>query len=209
MDVSRLARTAGLFTVYVSNSFVTDEALTMMAPDVDVLCSDIKSMDDAFYADICRAASVDQLLASIEKASHLGIHVETRTNVIPSRNDDLEMLGHIAVWIRDHLGADSPWHITKFFPAYKLSHLPATPSEILWRAHDAARTAGLRNVYVYDDKGCDCADKNLPVAAYLSQHPTQVHAVKKCAAPCCGNEGVLLKKYEQRLDSRDQSACGR
>lgn len=197
MDVSRLARMAGLFTVYVSNSFVTDEALTMMAPHVDVLCSDIKSMDDAFYADICRAASVDQVLASIEKANRLGIHIETRTNVIPSRNDDLEMLGCIAVWIRDHLGADSPWHITKFFPAYKLSHLLATPSEILWQAHDAARRVGLHNVYVYDDKGCDCADENLPVAAYLSQDPAQVHAVKKCAAACCGDEGLLLKKYEQ------------
>ncbi len=209
MDVSQLARMAGLYTVYVSNSFVTDEALTMMAPEVDVLCSDIKSMDDAFYADICRAASVNQVLASIEKADRFGIHVETRTNVIPSRNDDLEMLGRIAVWIRDHLGADSPWHITKFFPAYKLSHLPATPSEILWRAHDAARAVGLRNVYVYDDKGCDCAAENLPVAASLSQGPAQVHAVKKCVASCCGDEGVLLKKYEQRLDSRDQSAGDR
>ncbi len=85
-----------------------------------------------------------------------------RTNVIPSRNDDLEMLGRIAVWIRDRLGADRNFVICQGFPAYKLSHLPATPSEILWRAHDAARAVGLRNVYVYDDKGCDCAGENLP-----------------------------------------------
>jgi pyruvate formate lyase activating enzyme len=197
LDVSEAAHAAGLYTVYVSNSFVTDEALEMMASQVDVLCSDIKSLDDAFYWEICKAAKVEQVLGSIEKAHRLGIHVETRTNVIPTRNDDLDMLRGIAVWIRDHLGADSPWHITKFFPAYKLAHLPETPSEILWQAHDAARTVGLKNVYVYDDKGCDCAMENLPVSAYLSQDAGSLHSVKKCAGSCCEAEGILLKKYER------------
>ena len=198
LDVSRLAHAAGLYTVYISNSFVTDEALAAMAPHVDVLCSDIKSLSDAFYREICRTATVQAVLASIEAAHRLGIHVETRTNIIPGRNDDPDMLRAIAVWIRDHLGSDSPWHLTRFFPAYRLSHLPATPEEILWRAHDAARTVGLRNVYVYGEKGCDCARENLPVASYLAQDPQALHAVKKCAASCCGDEGVLLKKYEQQ-----------
>lgn len=196
LDVSEVARQAGLYTVYVSNSFVTDEALEMMAPLVDVLCSDVKSLSDDFYKEICKPAKVSQVLASIEKAAQLGIHVETRTNVIPGKNDNLAELRAIAEWVRDHLGADSPWHITKFFPAYKLSDVPPTPSEILWAAHDAAREVGLTNVYVYDDKGCDCAQENLPIEAYLSRSPEQIHQVKKCAASCCGDEGVLLKKYE-------------
>jgi len=196
VDVSQLAHEAGLYTVYVSNSFVTDEALALMAPHVDVLCSDIKSLDDAFYQQICHAAHVDQVLGSIEGAHRLGIHVETRTNIIPGRNDDPEMLRAIARWVHHHLGADSPWHITRFFPAYQLSHLPSTPSEIMWRAHDMARAEGLTNVYVYDDKGCDCALHNLPVEAYLDQDPAKVHEMKKCAGSCCGDEGILLKKYE-------------
>lgn len=196
IDVSALAHAAGLYTVYVSNSFVTDEALTLMAPYVDVLCSDIKSLDDGFYRDICKVARVEQVLGSIARAQALGIHVETRTNVIPGRNDSLDELRHIAVWIRDHLGADSPWHITKFFPAYQLMDVPATPSETLWAAHDAARAVGLTNVYVYDDKGCDCAQNNEPLEAYLSEDTASLHAVKKCAASCCGEEGILLKKYE-------------
>ena len=198
LDVSELAKAAGLYTVYVSNSFVTDEALELMAPHVDVLCSDIKSLQDAFYREICRPAHVDQVLHSIAKAQALGIHVETRTNVIPGKNDDPQELRRIASWIRDHLGADSPWHITKFFPAYKLADVPETPSEVLWRAHDAARELGLRNVYVYDDKGCDCAQENLPVDAYLDSSAEVLHATKKCSASCCGEQGVLLKKYEQQ-----------
>lgn len=167
-----------------------------MAPHVDVLCSDIKSLDDRFYKDICKLATVEQVLASIAKAHELGIHVETRTNIIPKRNDDLAMLQEIAVWIRDNLGAQSPWHITKFFPSYKLAHLPPTPSELLWQTHEVALETGLENVYVYDDKGCDCAEENLSVATYLQGDAESIHAVKQCAASCCGDEGILLKKYE-------------
>jgi len=197
LDVSVLAREAGLYTVYVSNSYVTDEALELMAPHVDVLCSDIKSLSDDFYQDICKPAHVQQVLNSIEKAQQLGMHVETRTNIIPGKNDDPAELQRIAEWIREHLGADSPWHITRFFPAYKLSHIPPTPSEIMWTAEKQARDAGLEHVYVYDDKGCDCAESNLPLDVYLDADSASLHAVKKCAASCCGDEGILLKKYEQ------------
>jgi len=200
LDVSKLARQAGLYTVYVSNSFVTDEALELMAPWVDVLCSDIKSLDDAFYKNICPVASVQQVLDSIEKAQQLGIHVETRTNVIPGYNDDPAELKQIARWIHDHLGADSPWHITRFFPAYKLQDIPPTPSASLWQGYDMAQEVGLKHVYVYDDKGCDCAGENLPVDAYLDDDPAKLHQVKKCSASCCGEEGVLLKKYETVTD---------
>lgn len=197
LDVAQLAREAGLYTVYVSNSFVTDEALVELAPFIDVLCSDIKSLDADFYQEICGKAKVDDILHSIVQSHELGIHVETRTNIIPTRNDNPEMLREIARWIRSNLGAESPWHITRFFPAYKLSHLPATEPQMLYDVEAIAREVGLRNVYVYDDKGCDCAMENTPVSAYLDADPTAVHQVKKCSASCCGDEGVLLKKYER------------
>lgn len=196
IDVAKLAREAGLYTLFVSNSFITDEALEVVAPYVDVLCSDIKSMSDEFYKDICATSTVDQVLGSIKKSHDLGMHVETRTNVIPGKNDTEEELYQIACWIRDNLGADSPWHITRFFPAYKLSHVPSTPSETLWMGYAAAERAGLKNIYVYDDKGCDCAEENMPIEVFLTGSAEDVHAVKKCAASCCGDDGVLLKKYE-------------
>lgn len=198
LDVSILARQAGLYTVYVSNSFVTNEALELMAPHVDVLCSDIKSMSDDFYRDICPVASVEQVLGSIAKAKKLGMHVEVRTNIIPGKNDNPEEWVEIAAWIRDHLGADSPWHITKFFPAYKLADLAPTPSVVLHEAAELGRRAGLQNVYLYDDKGCDCAESNLPVEVYLEGDPGDLHQIKKCTAHCCGEEGILLKKYEEK-----------
>lgn len=196
LDVAQLAREAGLYTVYVSNSFVTDEALVELAPHIDVLCSDIKSLDEAFYQDICGKAQVQDILHSIARAQQLGIHVETRTNIIPTRNDNLTMLRGIAEWIHDELGAESPWHITRFFPAFKLGHLPATEPKLLYEVQQIGEDVGLKHVYVYDDKGCDCAMENLPVSAYLDAAPEALHQVKKCAASCCGEQGVLLKKYE-------------
>ena len=196
LDVASLAREANLYTVYVSNSFVTNEALRAIAPHVDVLCSDVKSLDQDFYTDICRMAKVQDILDAIKQAHELGMHVETRTNIIPTRNDNMDMLREIAKWIYNNLGSDSPWHITKFFPAYKLQHLPPTPSETLHAAYEQAISVGLKNVYVYDDKGCDCAMENLPVSEYIGGDAESLNQVKKCAASCCGDEGVLLKKYE-------------
>lgn len=196
IDASQAARAAGLYTVYVTNSYVTDEALELMAPHVDVMCSDIKSLDDDFYRRLARPARVGQVLGSIARAAELGIHVETRTNVIPGLNHSPQELRAIAAWIRDHLGADSPWHLTRFFPAYQLSHLPPTDPQVLHQARELALEEGLRNVYVVGDKGCDCAAENLPVAGFLAADPEALHAVKKCAASCCGDSGVVLKKYE-------------
>ena len=197
LDVSKLAHEAGLFTVYVSNSFVTDEALELMAPHMDVLCSDIKSMSAGFYKDICPVSTVEQVLNSIKKASELGIHVETRTNVIPGKNDSPQELRQIAEWIRDNLGADSPWHVTKFFPAYQLSHIPPTPHAIIDEAAATGREIGLRHVYAHTDISCDCATENMPVSAWLEMDADALNEVNQCAASCCGDEGILVKKFER------------
>ncbi len=197
LDVCDAAHAAGLYTVYVSNSYVTREALDCLRGQVDVLCSDIKSMDDNFYKGICGKAGVADVLDSLAYADSLGFHVETRTNIIPTRNDDMDNVARTADWIREHLGADSPWHLTRFFPAYQLAHLPATPVEVLYQAERVARERGLVNVYVYGDQGCDCATENLPAETYLDEAPEAVNAVKQCSASCCGDAGVLLRKYEE------------
>ncbi len=198
LDVSKLAREAGLFTVYVSNSFVTDEALEVMAPHIDVLCSDIKSMSTAFYKDICPVSTVEQVLGSIKKAHELGIHVETRTNIIPGKNDDPQELRAIAEWIRDNLGDESPWHVTKFFPAYQLSHLPATPNQVIDEAAETGREIGLKHVYAHTDISCDCATENAPVSVWLELDAKSMNEVNKCASSCCGDEGILVKKFEKQ-----------
>jgi pyruvate formate lyase activating enzyme len=197
IDVSALAKAEGLYTVYVSNSYVTDEALGQIAPYIDVLCSDIKSLSNEFYRDICPTSDVHQVLASIKKAQELGIHVETRTNIIPGKNDDPQELKNIAKWIRDNLGVDSPWHVTKFFPAYQLSHLPETPHEIIEMAADQGKAIGLKHVYAHTDISCDCASEDVTVNDWLGKSAEDVQQSNRCSAHCCGSEGILVKKYER------------
>jgi pyruvate formate lyase activating enzyme len=197
IDVSALAKEAGLYTVYVSNSYVTDEALAQIAPYIDVLCSDIKSLSNEFYRDICPTSDVCQVLASIKKAQELGIHVETRTNIIPGKNDDPQELKNIAEWIRNNLGVDSPWHVTKFFPAYQLAHLPETPHEIIEMAADQGKAIGLKHVYAHTNISCDCASENVTVNDWLGKSAKDVQQSNRCSANCCGSEGILVKKFER------------
>lgn len=199
IDVARIAKQAGLYTVYVSNSFVTDEALEAVAPHIDVLCSDIKSLSDEFYRDICPVGNVEQVLQSIKKAHDLGIHVETRTNIIPGKNDDPDEHRRIAEWIFNNLGSDSPWHVTRFFPAYQLSHIPATEPVVIETAAQLGREAGLKNVYSHTDISCDCATENASVASWLELDADAISQVNKCTVGCCGDEGVLVKKFEKEL----------
>lgn len=197
IDVSKLAKQAGLYTVYVSNSFVTLEALQAVAPYIDVLCSDIKSLSNEFYQDICPVSDVEQVLTSIKQAHELGIHVETRTNIIPGKNDDPNELKRIAEWIRDNLGSDSPWHVTKFFPAYQLSHIAETPNEVIEQAAENARQVGLQHVYAHTNISCDCATNNASVDEWLGKPADEIKQVNKCSASCCGSEGIVLKKFER------------
>ena len=196
LDVAEEAHNHGLYTVYVTNSFVTEEALALLSGRIDVLCSDIKSMEEKFYRNICAMASVDQVLHSIKKAQEFGIHVETRTNIIPGYNDQDENISAVAAWIHQNLGSDSPWHVTRFHPAYRMADVPSTPVESLERAAHLGREQGLQHVYVYADKGCDCATENAPVQHYLPDWAS-LHEVKKCADTCCGDDGILLNRYER------------
>ncbi len=200
IDVSKLAHEAGLFTVYVSNSFITHEALQEVAPYIDVLCSDIKSLSDEFYHDICPVSTSNQVLASIKQAKDLGIHIETRTNIIPGKNDNPNELRKIAEWVYENLGAESPWHVTKFYPAYQLSHIPETDNKVISAAADTARSIGLQNVYAHTDISCDCASENATVNDWLNKSEDEINQINKCSASCCGSEGILLKKYETNTD---------
>ena len=148
-DVSRLAHEAGLYTVMVTNGYITTEGLDALAGLIDVWRVDVKGFDDATYRSLCRVPSVAPVLEAAERAKKVhGMHVEVVTNVVPTVNDDDAQLGGIARWIGDALGVDTPWHITRFFPYLDYAHLPPTPLETLRRARALGREAGLHFVYL-------------------------------------------------------------
>lgn len=156
LDVARLAHEHRLYTVYVTNSYLSPEHLNVLGPHLDAMALDIKSLDDGYYTEYCDVASAAQnVLRSCLQAASNGIHVETRTCIVPGANDDPEMLDGIATWIRDNLGEDSVWHVLRFFPKHRLAHLSPTPMETLQAGVEIGRRAGLEYVNLVADKGCD------------------------------------------------------
>jgi pyruvate formate lyase activating enzyme len=157
LDVARIAKERGLYTVYVTNSWLTCEHLDILGPYIDAMALDIKSMDDQYYEDLCNVQSaVGKVLQSCVYAYNTHhIHVETRTCIVPGYNEEPEMLSRIAAWIRDNLGQESVWHILKFFPKHKLNEIPPTPDRSLYAAEKIGRQIGLKHVNIVRDKSCD------------------------------------------------------
>jgi len=149
LDGARVAHDHGLYTVMVTNGYITEEALDVVAPHIDAYRVDVKGFSDAFYRDFCRVKAFAPVLAAAERAKQVhGCHVEIVTNVVPTMNDDDQTLRAIAEWIVAKLGADTPWHVTRFIPYLELSHLPATPIKTLERAAAIGHEAGLQFVYI-------------------------------------------------------------
>ncbi len=148
IDTAKLAKQKGLYTAYVTNGFMTIEALELIAPYLDAYRVDLKSSSDEFYREICGVKSCKGVFESAKHAKKLDLHIEAVTNVIPTKNDSDENFRNLAGWIAENLGKETPWHVTRFFPCYKLDHLQPTPLETLRKAEEIGRNAGLKHIYL-------------------------------------------------------------
>ncbi len=144
LDTARLAREAGLTNVLVTNGYINADPLDELLDVVDAMNIDLKSFGDRFYRHHCKAR-LGPVLETAKRAA-ARCHVETTTLLVPGENDAPDELAGMRDWIVENLGADSPAHLSAFFPRYK-SNLPATPLDSLMRARDIYRER-LRFVYV-------------------------------------------------------------
>ncbi len=154
LDSARLAKQAGLYTVYVTNGYSTPEALDAIGPYLDAWRVDIKGFSDEFYRKLTKIPNWRGILDVAVRAKEKWLmHVEVITNVIPTMNDDDAQLTGIAGWIKSELGELTPWQVTRFYPQHMLTHLPPTPLATLERAYNIGREAGLKFVYVGNAPG--------------------------------------------------------
>ena len=145
-ETARLAREAGLKNIFVTNGYITAEALAGIAPYLDAANIDLKGFSERFYGEVVHAM-LDEVLASIREYKRLGIWIELTTLIIPTWNDSDQEMAGIARFIADELGVQTPWHVTQFYPTYKLIDQPRTPLETLHRARRIGVEAGLQHVY--------------------------------------------------------------
>lgn len=148
-ETSRRAKKEGLLSNYVSNGFISPLALDTIAPYLDAIRIDIKGFSKSTYKKIAHIDDFKGILSIAERVKRKhGIHLEIITNLIPQINDNENELKGIAKWIKQKLGSETPWHITRFYPACKLSHIPPTPISLLERTRELAIKTGLEYVYL-------------------------------------------------------------
>ena len=146
LDTARLATEAGLANLLVTNGYQTPEALDLLGPLVEAANVDLKSFDDSFYRKVC-GARLAPILATLVGMRERGIWVEVTTLLIPGLNDDPDGLSAMARWIAAELGPETPWHVSRFFPTYRLTDLDPTPASTVERTVEVGLAAGLRHVY--------------------------------------------------------------
>ncbi len=188
LDTARLAREAGLLNLFVTNGYISSQALATIAPCLDAANIDLKGFSESFYRDIVHAR-LSEVLDSIVEYRRKGIWIELTTLLIPGLNDADDELAGIARFIMEHLGADTPWHLTRFYPTYKLTDLPPTPRETLCRAVEIGRAAGLRYVYEGNVPGSGNEETRCPSCSTLlverSGFIVQRNFIKNGACPHC------------------------
>lgn len=144
LDCARLAHDKGIKNVFVSNGFMTPESARMIIPYLDGNNIDLKG-DEEFYKNVC-AARLDPVKETIRIMMEEGVWVEVTTLIIPGLNDSEEVLRGIADFIKS-LDTAIPWHVTAFYPTYKMLDRRRTPEETLVWARRMGFEAGLKYVY--------------------------------------------------------------
>ncbi len=145
-DTAKLATEKGIRNIFVTNGYMTEEALQMIHPFLDAANVDLKAFTEDFYKTTCKAKLV-HVKETLKQMKSLGIFVEVTTLIVPGLNDDKKELENLSSFLVDALGPETPWHISRFHPTYKLTdHLP-TPVETLVRAREIGINSGLKYVY--------------------------------------------------------------
>ncbi len=145
-DCAKIAKEKGLYNIFVTNGYMSKEAIRVIKPYLDAANVDLKYFKDESYHKIC-SGSLEPVLDSIKLLRELGVWVEVTTLVVPGSNDSPEELKGIAGFLAS-VDKNMPWHISRFFPNYKFTNLEATPEATLKMAEEIGHQAGLKYVYV-------------------------------------------------------------
>lgn len=177
-EIAELAKANGIYNNFVTNGYIEDEPLEAISPYLAAANIDLKGFDESFYKKVCNA-DLSKVLNTIRAYRKLNIWIELTTLIIPGYNDNEEELQAIAKFIVDELGPQVPWHVSAFYPTYKLLDAPRTSQKILEKAHRIGLEAGLRYVY----------EGNLPGSE--GEH-TYCYNCKK---PVIKRHGYTIKEY--------------
>ncbi|MCW2279495.1 AmmeMemoRadiSam system radical SAM enzyme [Heliophilum fasciatum] len=147
LETMKLAKAKGLKNVWVTNGFMSKETLDEIIPCLDAANVDFKGPDDTVYEEYC-GGQTEPVMENLKRLYEAGVHLEITTLVVPGVNDQEVQLEKIAQFISTELGQEVPWHVSRFFPVWKMTKTPVTPVETLKMAERIGNQAGLRYIHV-------------------------------------------------------------
>jgi len=134
-------------SVYHSNGYINPRPLADLSTYLGAACIDLKGFTDGFYQEMTEG-TLQPVLRTIKTLRQQGVHVELVNLMIPTKNDDLQVVKEMCQWIKEEVGPEVPLHFTRFYPLYKLRNLPPTPVKTLEGARETALAVGLEYVYI-------------------------------------------------------------
>jgi len=148
LDTMKLAKEKKLKNLWISNGFMSNEAIDLLLPYLDAINVDIKSFDENFYQKNC-GAHLKPVLDNCERFVKEGVWLEVTTLVIPTLSDDMEMLKGLVDFIKKRLGDFVPWHVSAFSGpiSWKLGDIPSTSERVIKNVCEIGKEAGLKFVY--------------------------------------------------------------
>jgi pyruvate formate lyase activating enzyme len=194
-DTAKLAQREGIKNIFVTNGYMTLEALKKIERYLDAANVDLKSFDDAFYRRMC-GARLEPVLEIIKAMHECGVWVEVTTLLIPGLNDSDDELGQIAHFLAG-ISPDIPWHVSRFTPRYRMLDRSPTPGDTMHRAAEIGGRAGLRYVYVGNVPGDNHENTFCPscgaVAIRRIGYDTTLNLDdNRCAS--CGQELAVVRR---------------
>ncbi|MEW6349647.1 MAG: AmmeMemoRadiSam system radical SAM enzyme [Thermodesulfobacteriota bacterium] len=147
LDTARLAREKRVLNVTVTAGYINRQPMELLCEVIDASNTDLKAFSEAFYRDVC-FGTLKPVLDGMVTMKERGVWLEVTNLVVPTLNDDMDMIRRMCRWMLANLGPDTPLHLSRFFPMYRIRNLPSTPGEFLVNARKEALDIGLHYVYV-------------------------------------------------------------
>jgi pyruvate formate lyase activating enzyme len=204
-DTARFAHDSEIKNVLVTNGYVSISALKNVVDVIDAANVDWKSFNQEFYRKYC-SAELDAVLEATEFMKKHGVHVEVTFLIIPETNDNMDEMRKMAFYLVDHLGSETPLHLSRFFPMYKFQHIPPTPVDILVKSRNIAMEAGVNYVYIgnirgggYEDTICPNCTK--PVIERRGYNISSWNLSNNLKCSYCGNKIPIVGQREMHKNS--------
>ncbi|MFX1604926.1 MAG: AmmeMemoRadiSam system radical SAM enzyme [Promethearchaeota archaeon] len=166
-DTAVIAHNQGMFNTFVTNGYMTHEAIDYIAPYLDAASVNFKgSANKRFYKELMSVPKVKPIFDAMLAMKEKDIFIEITNLIIPEVGDFVEDTRSLAKWVVENLGEQTPFHLTAFSPAYKMTHLPRTSAATLETHIDAAKEAGLVFVYSGNVAGHDYENTYCPECGF-------------------------------------------